>query len=40
MTWRRDEARKLQADVDGNPLVCLVVLFPGTRGVSFDVVVV
>ena len=40
VTRQRDEARELQADMDGNPLVCLVVLFPRTCGESFDVVVI
>ena len=40
VTWWSDEACKLQADMDGNPLVCLIVLFPGTHGESFDMVVV
>ena len=35
-----DKAHKIQVDVDDNPLVCLVVLFPRTHGASFDVVVV
>ena len=39
VTLWRDEARKLLEDVDGNPLVCRVVLFLGTRGESFDMVV-
>ena len=38
MTWQRDEVRMLLADMDGKPLVSLVVFLPGIRGRPFDTV--
>ena len=38
VTQQRDEVRRLQADVDGRPLVSLVVFLPRIHGRPFDTV--
>ena len=38
VTRQRDEVRKLRADVDGKPLVSLVVFLPRIHGRPFDMV--
>ena len=38
VTWQRNEVRRLWADMDGKPLVSLVVFLPGICGRPFDMV--
>ena len=38
VTQQRDEVCKLQVDMDGKPLVSLVVFLPGIHGRPFDTV--